>query len=56
VVWETDSDFGPDSYEFAKGKSLTKLTGSNLLYLLEKHGTLAMIDIKEAKRLFNDYQ
>jgi restriction system protein len=50
----TTSDFGPDSYEFAKGKPLTLLSGSNLLYLLEKHGHKAKIDIKEAKRILKD--
>ena len=52
----TTSDYGPDSYEFAKGKPITLLNGSNLLYLLEKHGTKAKIDIKEAKRLFNGFE
>ncbi len=47
----TTSDYGPDSYEFAKGKPLTLLNGANLLYLLERHGSSARIDIKEAKRI-----
>jgi len=47
----TTSDYGSDSYEFAKGKPLTLLNGSNLLYLLEKHGHRAKIDIEEARRL-----
>jgi restriction system protein len=50
----TTSDYGPDSYEFAKGKPLTLLNGGNLLHLLEKHGTKARINIKEAKRILND--
>ena len=45
------SDYGPDAYDFAKGKPLTLLNGGNLLHLLEKHGHHAKIDIKEAKRL-----
>lgn len=45
----TTSDYGPDAYEFAKGKPITLLNGSNLLYLLEKHGHKAKIDIAEAK-------
>jgi restriction system protein len=45
------ADYGPDAYEFAKGKPLTLLSGSNLLHLLEKHGTHAKIDLKEAKRI-----
>lgn len=47
----TTSDFGSDAYEFAKGKPLTLLSGSELLYLLERHGYKARIDIAEAKRL-----
>jgi len=47
----TTADYGSDSYEFAKGKPLTLLNGSNLLHLLEKHGQKARIDIKEARRL-----
>jgi len=43
--------YDSDSYEFAKGKPLTLLNDANLLYLLEKHGTRARIDIKEARRL-----
>ena len=45
----TTSDYGPDSYEFAKGKPLVLLNGANLLNLLEKHGHKAKIDLKEAK-------
>ena len=41
---------GPDAYEFAKGKPLTLMNGANLLYLLEKHGHKARIDIREAKK------
>ena len=47
----TTSDYGSDSYEFAKGKPLTLLNGANLLYLLEKHGHSAKIDIEEARKL-----
>jgi hypothetical protein len=45
----TTSDYGPDSYEFAKGKPLVLLNGANLLNLLEKHGHKAKINLKEAK-------
>jgi restriction system protein len=45
----TTSDYGPDSYEFAKGKPLVLLSGGNLLSLLAKHGHKAKIDLKEAK-------
>jgi restriction system protein len=51
----TTSDYGPDSYAFAKGKPLTLLNGGNLLLLLEKHGTKARINIREAKRILNDF-
>lgn len=45
----TTSDFGADSYDFAKDKPITLINGANLLYLLEKHGIHAKIDIKEAR-------
>lgn len=45
----TTADFGPDAYTFVKDKPLTLMNGANLLYLLEKHGTHACIDTKEAK-------
>lgn len=47
----TTANYGPDAYDFAKGKPLTLLNGGNLLHLLEKHGHRAMIDLKEAKKL-----
>lgn len=47
----TTSNYGNDAYEFVKDKPLTLLNGANLLYLLEKHGHKARIDIEEAKRL-----
>lgn len=47
----TTADYGPDAYEFIKNKPLTLLNGSNLLFLLEKHGHKARIDLAEAKRL-----
>lgn len=50
----TTADFGPDAYEFAKGKPLTLLNGSNLLHLLEKHGHKAKIDLKEAKAILSE--
>jgi restriction system protein len=46
----TTTDYGPDAYEFAKGKPISLLNGANLLYLLEKHGHAARIDIREAKQ------
>jgi restriction system protein len=49
----TTSDYGRDSYEFAKDKPLTLLNGSNLLSLLEKHGHKARINVAEAKKILN---
>jgi restriction system protein len=47
----TTADYGPDAYEFAKGKPLTLLNGNNLLHLLGKHGYQARIGLREAKRV-----
>lgn len=49
----TTSDYGPDAYEFSKNKPITLMNGANLLYLLEKFGIKARIDIEEAKRIQN---
>lgn len=48
----TTSNFGNDAYDFAQGKPLTLMNGANLLFLLEKHGHKARIDIHEAKKMF----
>jgi len=50
----TTSDYGPDAYDFAKNKPLTLLSGNNLLYLLEKHGHKARIDLVEAKKILKE--
>lgn len=47
----TTSHFGNDSYEFAKNKPLTLLSGNELLGLLLQIDVKAKIDIIEAKRL-----
>ncbi len=47
----TTSQYGADSYAFAKNKPLTLLDGGNLLSLLERHGHPARIDLAEAKKL-----
>jgi restriction system protein len=52
----TTSDYGPDAYEFAKGKPLTLLSGSELLYLFQKHGHRAKIDLADAKRLLAEQE
>jgi restriction system protein len=46
----TTSDFGPDSYNFAKDKPLVLFNGGNLLHLLQKHGHKAKINLEELKR------
>ena len=46
----TTSDYGYDSYDFAKGKPLKLLNGGHLLALLKKNGKNAYIDIDEAKK------
>lgn len=48
------ADYGPDAYDFAKDKPLVLIDGSNLLYLLEKHGQKAKIDLKEAKKILSE--
>lgn len=50
----TTADYGPDAYEFARGKPLSLLSGSNLLHLLEKHNHHAKIDLKEAKKILSE--
>ena len=50
----TTADYGADTYEFAKGKPLTLMNGGSLLFLLEKHGHKAKIDIKETKRVLGE--
>jgi restriction system protein len=50
-VLVTTSQFGPDSYEFAKGKQITLVDGGGLLGLLAKHGRPARIDLAEAKKM-----
>jgi restriction system protein len=47
----TTADYGPDAYEFAKGKPITLMSGNELLYLLAKHGHKARIDLREARLL-----
>lgn len=50
----TTADYGPEAYTFAQNKPITLLNGSNLLYLLEKHGHKSRIDLKEAKEILKD--
>ncbi len=46
----TTADFGPDAYQFAQGKPITLMNGSNLLSLLQKHGIRAKINLAEARK------
>ena len=46
----TTSYYGNDAIEFSKDKPLTLLNGNNLLYLLEKHGYMAKIDLEDARK------
>ena len=52
----TTADYGPDAYGFAKDKPLTLLNGAELLYLLQKHGHRAKIDLKEAKAILAEQE
>jgi restriction system protein len=47
----TTANYGPDAYDFAKDKPITLLSGNELLYLLQKHGHKARIDLAEARLL-----
>lgn len=50
----TTSDFGSDSHNFVKDKPISLINGNNLLFLLNKYGYNAKIDIKEAKRILKE--
>jgi restriction system protein len=45
----TTADYGPDAHQFAAGKPLTLLSGSHLLYMLQRHGYKAKIDLRQAR-------
>ena len=49
----TTSAFGPDAHQFAKGKPLTLIDGSQLLGLLDQHGNQFRIDLREARRILH---
>ena len=46
----TTADYGPDAYKFAADKPISLLNGANLLFLLEKHGINARIDLAAARQ------
>ena len=47
----TASEFESGTHSFAKGKSMTLIGGAELLYLFQKHGYEAKVDIRAAKEL-----
>lgn len=51
----TTSDYGHDSYDFAKDKPLKLLNGGHLLALLHNNGRSAYINIDEAKKLQEEH-
>jgi restriction system protein len=52
----TTSQYGPDARKFAQDKPITLIDGGNLLYLLEKMGVKARINLAEAKALQKQMQ
>lgn len=52
----TTSQFGPDARKFAQDKPITLIDGSNLLFLLEKMGMKARINLAEAKEIHRQSQ
>ncbi len=50
----TTSDYGRDSYEFAKDKPLKLLNGGHLLALLNKNGRNGYINLAEAKDIASE--
>lgn len=52
----TTSQFGPDARKFAQDKPITLIDGGNLLFLLEKMGMKARINLAEAKELHRQSQ
>ena len=50
----TTSDYGPDSYDFAKDKPLKLLNSGHLLALLQKNGMQGYIDLEEARHLLKE--
>ena len=51
LILVTTSSYGRDSFDFAKDKPITLLSGAELLHLLNKHGYAARIDMNEARQL-----
>jgi restriction system protein len=51
----TTAEYGPDAYNFVKDKPLTLVSGGELLFLLEKHGHKARIDLAEAREISTEH-
>ena len=49
----TTSDYGPDSYDFAKDKPLKLLNSGHLMGLLQRNGIQGYINIAEAKAILS---
>lgn len=47
----TTSSYGPDAYEFSRGKPISLVDGAHLLAMLEKHGKHFRIDLADARKL-----
>ena len=52
----TTSDYGPDSYDFAKDKPLKLLNSGHLLALLHRNGLHGYINLPEAKEIIKRKQ
>lgn len=52
----TTSDYGRDSYEFARNKPLKLLNGGHLLALLNKNGRKGYINLAEAKKITTEHE
>ena len=50
----TTSYFGPDSYNFIKGKNIELINGSELLYILQEYGYKFKIDLEDARKSLKD--
>lgn len=50
-VLVTTSRYGSDAYDFSKDKPISLIDGQHLLFLLERHGVKARINLQEAKQL-----
>ncbi len=49
----TTSSFGPDAHSFAKGKPLTLIDGTHLLYLFKEYGYNFRINLQQARQFLH---